>query len=153
LPLTVNVVLHRANIGRLPAIAELAAGMGAARLELANTQYYGWALRNWAALLPTRVQVERSRRDTEAARERFGAAMEIVYVVADYYENRPKPCLYGWGSRQMVVAPNGDVLPCPAAAQIPDLGVRNVRDTPLGAIWHDSAAFNRFRGYDWMPEP
>jgi pyrroloquinoline quinone biosynthesis protein E len=153
LPLTVNVVLHRANIAHLLPIAALAAELGADRLELANTQYYGWALRNWAALLPSREQVEAAKRDAAAARDRFGAAMEIVYVAADYYETRPKPCLYGWGSRQLIIAPDGDVLPCPAAGQIPDLGVRSVRDTPLGEIWYSSPAFTRFRGTAWMPEP
>jgi PqqA peptide cyclase len=153
LPLTINAVLHRANIGHVTGITELAERMGADRLELANTQYYGWARRNWAALLPTRAQVEAAEHDVQLARARLGPAMEIVYVVADYYEDRPKPCMYGWGVRQLIIAPNGDALPCPAAAQIPDLGVANVRDEPLGAIWYSSPAFNRFRGTDWMPEP
>jgi PqqA peptide cyclase len=153
LPLTINAVLHRANIGHVAGITELAERMGADRLELANTQYYGWARRNWAALLPTRAQVEAAEHDVQLARARLGRAMEIVYVVADYYEDRPKPCMYGWGVRQLIIAPNGDALPCPAAAQIPDLGVANVRDEPLGDIWYSSPAFNRFRGTDWMPEP
>jgi pyrroloquinoline quinone biosynthesis protein E len=153
LPLTVNAVLHRANIGHLLAIANLAAGLGADRLELANTQYYGWALRNWAALLPSREQVEAATRDAARARDRFGDTMEIVHVAADYYETRPKPCLYGWGSRQLIVTPNGDVLPCPAAGQIEGLGVRNIQDLELSDIWFDSPAFARFRGTDWMPEP
>ncbi len=150
---TVNAVLHRANIDRTLAIVELAAAMGAQRLELANTQYYGWALRNWGALLPSRRQLEESEAAVAVARERFGDRMQIVYVLSDYYETRPKPCMNGWGARQLIVAPNGDVLPCPAAAQIPELGVRNVRTDDLGPIWHDSEAFTRFRGTDWMPEP
>lgn len=153
LAFTVNAVLHRANIDRTPAIVELASAMGAQRLELANTQFYGWALRNWGALLPSRRQLEESEAAVAAARERFGDRMQIVYVLSDYYETRPKPCMNGWGARQLIVAPNGDVLPCPAAAQIPDLGVRSVRDADLGTIWHDSEAFTRFRGTDWMPEP
>lgn len=153
LPLTLNVVLHRGNIGHVTQLAELAERMGADRLELANTQYYGWARRNWAALLPTRSQVAAAERDAELARARLGSRMEIVYVVADYYEERPKPCMYGWGVRQLILAPNGDALPCPAAGQIPGLGVVNVRDEPLGAIWYTSPAFNRFRGTSWMPEP
>ncbi len=153
LPLTVNVVLHRANIDRVEAIGELAAELGADRLELANTQYYGWALRNWSTLLPSREQIEDSRRAAERLRARYGHTMAIVYVLADYYETRPKPCLNGWGSRQFVVDPTGEMLPCPAAAQIPDLGARSVRDQPLAEIWHDSATFNRFRGVDWMPSP
>ncbi|MEU3510223.1 pyrroloquinoline quinone biosynthesis protein PqqE [Streptomyces longwoodensis] len=150
---TVNAVLHRGNIDHTLPIVELAAAMGAQRLELANTQYYGWALRNRDALLPSRRQLEESETAVAVARERFGERMQIVYVLSDYYETRPKPCMNGWGTRQLIVAPNGDVLPCPAAAQIPDLGVRNVRKDDLGSIWHDSAAFTRFRGTDWMPEP
>jgi PqqA peptide cyclase len=153
LPLTINAVLHRGNIGHVAGLTELAERMGADRLELANTQYYGWARRNWAALLPTRAEVEAAERDVQLARDRLGRAMEIVYVLADYYEDRPKPCMYGWGIRQLIIAPNGGALPCPAAAQIPDLGVANVRDEPLRAIWYSSPAFNRFRGTDWMPEP
>ena len=153
LPLTLNVVLHRDNIGRVTALAELAERVGADRLELANTQYYGWARRNWTALLPTRSQVEEAERDVQHARARLGSRMEIVYVVADYYEDRPKPCMYGWGVRQLIIAPNGDALPCPAAGQIPGLGVANVRDESLSEIWYSSSAFNRFRGTSWMPEP
>ena len=154
LPLTLNVVLHRDNIGHVAALAELAERMGADRLELANTQYYGWARRNWTALLPTRSQVEEAERDVQHARARLGSRMEIVYVVADYYEDRPKPCMYGWGIRQLILAPNGDALPCPAAGQIPGLGVANVRDKSLSdKIRHSSPAFNRFRGTSWMPEP
>jgi pyrroloquinoline quinone biosynthesis protein E len=153
LPLTVNVVLHRGNIGHVAALAELADQIGADRLELANTQYYGWARRNWSALLPTRAQVEAAEHDVKAARTRLGARMEIVYVLADYYEDRPKPCMYGWGVRQLIIAPNGDALPCPAAGQLPGLGVVNVRDESLHAIWYSSRAFNRFRGTSWMAEP
>jgi PqqA peptide cyclase len=153
LPLTVNVVLHRGNIGHVAQLVELAERMGADRLELANTQYYGWARRNWPALLPTRSQVAEAERDVQHARAGLGSRMEIVYVLADYYEERPKPCMYGWGVRQLILAPNGDAMPCPAAAQIPGLGVANVRDEPLDAIWYSSPAFNRFRGTSWMPEP
>jgi pyrroloquinoline quinone biosynthesis protein E len=153
LPLTLNVVLHRGNIGHIAALAELAERMAADRLELANTQYYGWARHNWTALLPTRSQVEQAERDVQHARARLGSRMEIVYVVADYYEDRPKPCMYGWGIRQLIIAPNGDALPCPASGQIPGLGVPNVRSESLSEIWYSSPAFNRFRGTSWMPEP
>ena len=122
LPLTLNVVLHRGNIRHVAALAELAERMGADRLELANTQYYGWARLNRTALLPTRSQVDEAERDVQHARARLGPRMEIVYVVADYHEERPKPCMYGWGIRQLIIAPNGDTLPCPAAGQIPGLG-------------------------------
>ncbi len=153
LPLTVNAVLHRGNIGHVTQLAELAERMGADRLELANTQYYGWARRNWPALLPARSQVAEAERDAQLARARLGARMEIVYVLADYYEERPKPCMYGWGTRQLILAPNGDALPCPAAGQIPGLGVANVRNESLSPIWYSSPAFNRFRGTGWLPEP
>jgi pyrroloquinoline quinone biosynthesis protein E len=153
LPLTVNVVLHRGNIGHVAALAELAGQLGADRLELANTQYYGWARRNWTALLPSRAEVEAAEHDVQLARARLGPRMEIVYVPADYYEERPKPCMYGWGARQLIIAPDGAALPCPAAGQLPGLGVVSVRDEPLSAIWYSSPAFSRFRGTGWMPEP
>ncbi|WP_410574807.1 pyrroloquinoline quinone biosynthesis protein PqqE [Amycolatopsis sp. cmx-4-61] len=153
LAFTVNAVLHRANIDHTLPIIELAVAMGAQRLELANTQYYGWALRNWAALLPSRRQLEESERAVTAARGRFSDRLQIVYVLSDYYETRPKPCMNGWGARQLIVAPHGDVLPCLAAGQLPDLVISNVRDADLRSIWHESDAFTRFRGTDWMPEP
>ena len=153
LPLTVNVVLHRANIGRLPGIIELAAAMGSDRVELAHTQFYGWALRNRASLMPTADQVRDAQEAVAAARQCHGGRIEIVYVAADYHTSTPKPCMDGWGSRQLVVAPNGDVLPCLAAAQLPEMDIPNARQQPLREVWYDSAAFNRFRGTDWMPEP
>ncbi|MFI7674069.1 pyrroloquinoline quinone biosynthesis protein PqqE [Actinophytocola sp. NPDC049390] len=152
LPLTVNVVLHKANhdVGALIALAER---MGADRLELANTQYYGWALRNRAALMPTPAQLAAAEPVVRAESERLRGTMEIVYVVADYYEKYPKPCMYGWGARQLTVAPNGDVLPCPAASAITTLPVENVRTRSLREIWYDSESFNAYRGEDWMREP
>jgi pyrroloquinoline quinone biosynthesis protein E len=153
LPMTVNVVLHRANVDRLLPIAELAVGLGAERLELAHTQFYGWALTNRAALMPSREQVDNATRDAAIAKQRWGDRVEIVHVIADYHDNTPKPCMYGWGMRQFVVAPTGDVLPCLSAAQLPGLGVVTVRDASLREIWYESAAFNRFRGTEWLPEP
>ncbi|WIX75519.1 pyrroloquinoline quinone biosynthesis protein PqqE [Amycolatopsis carbonis] len=153
LPLTINVVLHKGNVGRIPGIAALAVDLGADRLELAHTQFYGWALRNRGALLPSREQVERAAADVADARARFGAGLEIVHVAADYYSPRPKPCNYGWGSRQLVVNPVGGVLPCLAAETLPDLQVPSVRTEALASIWYDSPAFRRFRGTDWMPDP
>jgi pyrroloquinoline quinone biosynthesis protein E len=153
LPLTVNTVLHRANIGHAVRIIDLAVELGADRLELANAQYYGWALLNRRALLPTREQLDAVEPLVRAARERLAGRLEIVYVVSDYHGESPKPCLNGWGSRQLVVTPGGDVLPCQAAAQIPDLGAVNVRDAALADIWYDSPAFNRYRGTGWMAEP
>jgi pyrroloquinoline quinone biosynthesis protein E len=153
LPLTVNVVLHRANVEHVMELADLAVAMGADRVELAHTQFYGWAWRNRTSLMPTREQVAIANEAAARARQRYGDRIEFVYVDADYYATTPKPCMNGWGSRQLVVAPNGDVLPCLAAAQRPDLAAANTRDHSLGWIWHDSPAFNRFRGTDWMPDP
>jgi pyrroloquinoline quinone biosynthesis protein E len=153
MPLTVNVVLHRQNLDRIEKILRLAEDLGADRLELANTQYYGWALRNQAALLPTAEQLARTETAVEAARARLGARMQILYVLPDYYEEYPKPCSGGWGRQVMVVAPHGDVMPCHAAASIPGLEFASVRDHTLEWIWFESPAFNRFRGADWMPEP
>jgi pyrroloquinoline quinone biosynthesis protein E len=162
LPLTVNVVLHRDNVDHLLAIADLAADLGASRLELAHTQFYGWAWRNRAALLPTRAQVDRANAAARTARDRYGDRLEFVHVEADYYATtqnpmalagRAKPCMNGWGSRQLVVAPNGDVLPCLAAGQLPDLPTVNARDHSLDWIWHDSPTFSRFRGTSWLPAP
>ncbi|MFI6448460.1 pyrroloquinoline quinone biosynthesis protein PqqE [Kitasatospora sp. NPDC050543] len=153
LPLTVNAVLHRGNLARLPAIADLAVEMGADRVELAHTQFYGWAWRNRAHLTPTAEQVEQAARAVAEARDRHGARIEIVHVAADHLGGTAKPCMNGWGTRQLVVAPNGDVLPCLAAAQLPDLQVPSARREHLDTIWYGSSAFNRFRGTDWMPQP
>jgi pyrroloquinoline quinone biosynthesis protein E len=151
-PLTLNVVLHRGNIDRIDAILELAEDLAADRVELANTQYYGWAARNRAGLLPSRDQLGRAEAVVRAAHERLRGRMEIIYVVPDYYSRYPKPCMGGWGRRQLTVVPNGDVLPCPTAHELP-LPRASVREHPLGWIWAESPLFRRFRGTDWMPEP
>jgi len=153
MPLTANVVLHRGNLDRIAEIIDLAESMGADRLELANTQYYGWGLLNRDALLPTRDQLDHAQAVASEARRRLADTMTIVYIVADYYGDRPKPCMNGWASRQLTVTPIGTVLPCPVAAVIPDLNPENVLRRPLREIWYDSASFNRFRGTAWMPEP
>ncbi|MGH8795267.1 MAG: pyrroloquinoline quinone biosynthesis protein PqqE [Stackebrandtia sp.] len=153
LPLTVNVVLHRANHDRVGDIVALAERMGADRLELANTQYYGWALRNRDALLPTREQLAAAEPVVREATRRLRDSMEIVYVTADYYGRHPKPCMYGWGARQLTVAPDGDVLPCPAATAIKTLTLDNVTKRPLAEIWYESESFNVYRGESWMRDP
>ena len=153
IPLTINVVLHRANLDRLPAIIALAESLGPGRIELAHAQYYGWAWRNRSRLIPTRDQVAAARAVVDEAAGRIGRRIEIIHVVPDYFGDRPKPCMNGWGRRQLTVDPVGDVLPCPTAREIPSLRFENVRDRPLRAIWEDSEAFNRFRGRSWMPEP
>ena len=152
-PLTLNVVLHRQNIDQVATILALAEELAAERLELANAQYYGWALHNRSALLPTWEQLQRAESIVQAARTRLAKQMQIIYVIPDYYSRYPKPCMGGWGRQQLTVAPNGDVLPCPAAGQITALPIENVRQRSLAWIWDDSPMFNRFRGVDWMPEP
>jgi len=153
LPLTINVVLHRRNVDKIAEIIALADELGAERLELANTQFYGWAFRNRQALLPTREQLERAESISAEARRRLLGRMEVHYILPDYFGDRPKPCMNGWGQRYLTVNPVGDVLPCPTAESIPNLNPDNVRNRALAEIWSDSAAFNRFRGTEWMPEP
>lgn len=147
--LTINVVLHRSNIGE---IAALAAELGADRLELAHAQYYGWAPRNRAALLPTAAQADQAETAVKAARARH-PQLAILYVTCDYHEPTPKPCMHGWASRQLTITPDGTALPCPAAGIIPDLAPPNIRNMPLASIWADSEAFTRFRGTSWLPDP
>ncbi len=151
-PLTVNVVLHRHNIDRVAEVLGLAEEVGADRVELANTQYYGWAWRNRDALLPSRAQLEAAEVVVRAARERLRDRMDVIYVIPDYYSRYPKPCMGGWAARQLTVTPNGDVLPCPAAQSLP-LPRASVRADPLARIWAESPVMNAFRGTDWMPDP
>jgi pyrroloquinoline quinone biosynthesis protein E len=152
-PMVLNVVLHRQNIDQIQHILDMAEELEADYVELANTQYYGWALLNRAQLLPTRAQVERAEAIAHAYQERLKGRMRILYVVPDYYENRPKPCVAGWGSVFLAVAPDGTALPCHAARQLPGLTFPNVRTANLQWIWYASPAFNAFRGDTWMQEP
>jgi PqqA peptide cyclase len=153
LPLTINAVVHRQNLDHLDLIIELAVELGARRLEVAHVQYYGWALANRAALMPTQDQAERSIALVEAARERLKGVLTIDYVVPDYYARYPKPCMGGWARQNLNVTPSGKVLPCHAAEGIATLTFDNVQDRPLAEIWYHGAAFNAFRGTDWMQEP
>ena len=153
LPLTVNAVVHRQNLDRLGDMIELALTLGADRLEVAHVQYYGWALRNRAALLPSREQLDRATADVDAARARLKGVLTIDYVVPDYYARRPKACMGGWGRRFLNVTPAGKVLPCHAAETLPGLRFPNVAEASLAAIWQQDPAFERFRGTAWMPEP
>ena len=148
-----NVVLHRQNIDRVAAVLRLAEELGADRVELANTQYYGWAWRNRDALLPSRAQLEagRGRRAAPPA-SGCGTGWTSSTCIPDYYSRYPKPCMGGWAQRQLTVTPNGDVLPCPAAQSLP-LPRASVRDDPLARIWTESPLIQAFRGTDWMPDP
>jgi PqqA peptide cyclase len=150
---TVNMVVHRRNLDRLSEMITFAEQTGAQKLEIANVQYYGWALRNREALLPTRQQLEQSIEIVEAARERLKGKLRIDFVFPDYYSKYPKPCMNGWGHQQMLIDPAGRVLPCHAAAVIPGLDLPSAREHALQWIWEDSPAFNRFRNETWMPEP
>src|SRR6187402_1728979 len=153
IPLTVNAVMHRANIDHVDAMVALALKLGAKRVEIAHVQYYGWALKNRAQLMPTKEQVERAVKVVETLRERHHGQIVIDAVVPDYYARFPKACVGGWGRRSLNVTPSGRVLPCHAAESIPGLEFWNVRDHSLGEIWAASPAFNAFRGTDYLPEP
>src|SRR5438552_10221632 len=154
IPLSLNFVIHRRNIDRLPQMIDLAESLHAERVELANVQFYGWAFLNRAALLPTREQVVRAREIATVAKARLAGKIDIFYVLPDYYENRPKPCLSGWGQRYLTVNPIGEVLPCPTASSaIPALRFDNVRALDLDWTWRESERCNRCRGSEWMPEP
>jgi PqqA peptide cyclase len=153
IPLTVNAVIHRANIDRLEEMVALALSLGASRVEIAHAQYYGWALKNRAALMPSAEQVQRAAAKVEALRARHRGEIVIDAVVPDYYARLPKPCVGGWGRRSLNVTPAGKVLPCHAAESIPGLEFWSVREHSLADIWANSPAFNAFRGTAWMQEP
>jgi PqqA peptide cyclase len=153
LPLTLNAVVHRQNLHNLGAIIGLAVELGARRLEVAHVQYYGWALANRAALMPTRQQMDEATRTVEEARARLNGRLTIDYVVPDYYAAYPKPCMGGWGRQTLNVTPSGKVLPCHAAETITTLTFDKVTERSLDDIWNHSDAFRLFRGTDWMPEP
>jgi PqqA peptide cyclase len=153
IPLTVNVVVHRANIDRIADMVALALSLGASRVEIAHVQYYGWALRNRAALMPSAPQVARTAETVEQLRRRHHGEIVIDAVVPDYYARLPKPCVGGWGRRSLNVTPAGRVLPCHAAESIPGLEFWSVRQHSLADIWKNSPAFNAFRGTGWMQEP
>ncbi|ANY08760.1 pyrroloquinoline quinone biosynthesis protein PqqE [Pseudonocardia sp. HH130630-07] len=151
-PLTVNVVLHRQNIDRVGEIVALVEELQADRVELANTQYYGWAWRNRTALLPGRDQLDRAEEIVAAARERLAGRMEVVHVLPDYHSRYPKPCMGGWAQRQLTVAPDGNALPCPAAQTLP-LPPASVRESSLADIWTSAPLFTAYRGESWMQDP
>lgn len=153
LPLTANFVVHRQNLANLESMIALGVELGAERIEIAHVQYYGWALKNRAALIPTRDALARATAVVEEARARLSGTLVIDYVVPDYYAKRPKACMGGWARRFLNVTPSGKVLPCHAAESISGLSFDNVRDRSLADIWENSPAFNQFRGIAWMPEP
>jgi pyrroloquinoline quinone biosynthesis protein E len=152
-PMVLNCVLHRYNLPHVDKIIDMALAMGAEYLELANTQYYGWAHANRAQLMPTAQQLRDAEAVVERYRREIGERCKIYFVVPDYFETRPKRCMNGWGSVFLGVAPDGAALPCHTARSLPGLIFPNVKEVPLREIWYESDAFNRFRGFDWMKEP
>jgi len=152
LPLTANFVVHRQNVERVDDMIALGEELGAERIEIAHVQYYGWALLNRNALLPSREQLERTNAIVAAARTRLSGRIAIDYVVPDYYAARPKACMGGWANRFINISPSGKALPCHAAETLPGFTFPSVREHSLASIWAESDAFRRFRGTDWMPE-
>ena len=152
-PMVLNVPITRQNIGQVPQIIEFAAELGVEYLELANVQYYNWALLNREQLMPTREELQRAEAEVQAARARLGERLTIFFVIPDYYEGRPKACMNGWGAIHLTIAPNGNVLPCSQASNFENLALPNVREQRLEDIWRDSPVFNLYRGDAWMPEP
>ena len=153
LPLTVNAVMHRQNLHNLKNMIELAVELDAERLEVAQVQYYGWALKNQTAFLPTREQLDKATIIVEEARIKYKGILAIDYVVPDYYAKKPKSCMGGWGRQFLNITPAGKVLPCHAAESLDFLNFDNLKEKSLAWIWEHSESFNRFRGTDWMPEP
>lgn len=153
LAFSMNVVFHRLNLDEIEEIIDLCASLGAKRLELANTQFYGWALLNQRELMPAREQLVKAEAIYNRKRTDLKGKMELIWVISDYYEPFPKPCMGGWGQIHMTIAPDGLVLPCPVASTINTLRFENVKDKNLGWIWRESPSFNKFRGFEWMPDP
>ena len=152
-PMVLCFVIHRDNIDRIEDMLRLAVDLQADYVELATTQYYGWALHNRGRLLPIRAQLERAESIAHDYQARYQGRMKIYYVVPDYYETRPKACMNGWGAVFLTIAPDGTALPCHAARMLPGIQFPSVREHDIAWIWNESPAFNRFRGFDWMKEP
>jgi pyrroloquinoline quinone biosynthesis protein E len=152
-PMVLCVVIHRENIHQMPDILKMAEALGADYLELANTQYYGWAHANRDLLLPTKEQFAEAEKIAQEFKETVAGKMKIYYVVPDFHEDRPKACMNGWGTTFLTIAPDGVALPCHSARDLPNLECPNVTDYSIEEIWHDSKAFNFFRGFEWMTEP
>jgi pyrroloquinoline quinone biosynthesis protein E len=150
---TTNLVVHRQNIDHLEEMVAALEALHPDRMEIAHAQYYGWALQNRSALLPTRAQLERAVAVVAAADERLRGKVRIDMVVPDYHARFPKACMGGWGRQLLLIDPAGRALPCHAAGVIPGMRFDNVREHSLDWIWQNSEAFQKFRGEDWMPEP
>ncbi len=152
-PMVLNIVLHRKNIDQIRDILDMTIELKADYVELASTQYYGWSRINVDQLLPTRAQLDHAEQVAREYQQKMKGKMKVIYVIPDYFENRPKACMNSWGAIFLTIAPNGSALPCHAAGQLPGLEFPNVRDHSIEWIWNDSPDFNKFRGFDWMVEP
>ncbi|HEY1058264.1 MAG TPA: pyrroloquinoline quinone biosynthesis protein PqqE [Limnobacter sp.] len=152
-PMVLNVVLHRLNLDHIDAIIELAEKLGVEYLELANTQYYGWAYQNKAALIPTHAQLRHAEERVQVWREKLGKRMKLLFVVPDYFEKTPKPCMSGWGNVFLSISPDGTALPCQAARMLPGFEFPNVKTHSIEHIWYESDGFTRYRGDSWMKDP
>ncbi|WP_024304556.1 pyrroloquinoline quinone biosynthesis protein PqqE [Pseudogulbenkiania sp. MAI-1] len=152
-PMVLNMPVFRQNIELIDEMVEWAAGLGVEYIEFANIQYYNWALLNRDELMPTREQIRHAETVIQRWRERLDGAMTIYFVIPDYFEDRPKACMNGWGAIHLTIAPDGVAMPCQEARVIPGLEFHSVRDRPLAWIWHDSPLFRKYRGLDWLPEP
>jgi len=150
---TVNLVVHRQNLDHLDETIRFLETLRPDRMEIAHVQYYGWALRNRATLMPTREQVDQALLIVAEAQKRTAGKIRIDSVIPDYYARYPKACMGGWGRQLVLIDPAGRALPCHAAGVIPGLSFDNVKDHSLEWIWKQSPAFQKFRGEDWMPEP
>lgn len=153
IPMVFNIVIHKGNIDHIEQIIQFAEQMGAGYLELASSQYYGFALRNRDQLLPSKAQLVKAERIAKDYQQRLAGKMKIYYIIPDYYEKRPKPCMHGWGKVFLTVTPDGTALPCHSAKVIPDIDFPNVAKSKVEEIWYRSKAFNFFRGDSWMQEP
>lgn len=152
-PMVLNCVIHRMNIDHIDKIIEMALALGAETIELANTQYYSWAVVNRDHLLPSRAQLEKAEAITRQYRERYADRLRIIFVVPDYYESRPKKCMNGWGNVFLTIAPDGTALPCHTARMLPGAEFPSVNEHSIEEIWYGSEGFNRYRGKNWMKEP
>ncbi len=151
LALTINVVLHRQNLAELPQLLAVAESLLPERIELANAQYLGWALRNRDQLLPSRAEIETARAVAREAKQRLAGQIEVLFVLPDYYADHPRACMSGWAERYLVVTPDGLLLPCHAARDLPGLLFDDVRRAPLAELWADSSALNHYRGDAGLP--
>ena len=149
-PMVLNCVMHRFNLPHVGRIIDMAERMGADYLELANTQYYGWAWLNRAALMPTVDELRVAEAVVAVHRDNAVSRMKVLWVSPDYADAKPKPCMAGWGSVFMVVAPDGLAMPCHSARMLPGPPLPDLREVSVRSAWHDSEAFNRYRGEGWM---